>query len=49
MRTPGLARSGPPLFAVITFWAFVLGGVVFAGVFITNWRLLAVHSSRISD
>src|SRR5919197_1105376 len=46
MRTPSLVRSGPPLFAVVTFWVFVLGGLAFAGIFVTNWRLLAVRSAQ---
>src|SRR5919199_2149083 len=46
MRTPSLVRSGPPLFAVVTFWVFVLGGLAFAGVFVTNWRLLAGRAAQ---
>jgi LCP family protein required for cell wall assembly len=33
-------RSGPPLFTVIVFWAFVVGGLVFGGIFVGNWRTL---------
>src|SRR5579864_4078591 len=39
--TPG--RSGPPLFTVIAFWAFVVGGLVFGGVFVSNWRTLSTR------
>ncbi|MDQ3809529.1 MAG: LCP family protein [Chloroflexota bacterium] len=37
---PPAARQGPPLFAVATFWAFVLGGLAFGGIFLNNWRAL---------
>jgi len=30
----------PPLFAIVAFWAFVLGGMAFGGVFVANWRAL---------
>src|SRR5690348_2077573 len=45
MRAPNLARSGPPLFAVVTFWAFVLGGLAFAAVFVANWRSIAARTA----
>jgi LCP family protein required for cell wall assembly len=35
--------GGPPLFAVATFWAFVVGGLVFGAIFISNWRLLGAR------
>src|SRR5262249_33905191 len=46
MSTPNLARSGPPLFAVVTFWVFVIGGIAFAGLFMSNWQLLAVRTAE---
>jgi LCP family protein required for cell wall assembly len=33
-------RSGPPLFTVVAFWAFVVGGLAFGGIFVGNWRVL---------
>lgn len=30
----------PPLFAVAAFWAFVLGGIAFGGLFVANWRAI---------
>jgi LCP family protein required for cell wall assembly len=36
-------RSGPPLFTVVVFWAFVLGGLVFGAIFVGNWRVLAAR------
>src|ERR1700716_157865 len=45
MSAPAPGRSGPPLFAVAAFWAFVLGGVVFGVMFIANWRALAARTS----
>ena len=39
--TPG--RSGPPLFTVFAFWAFVVGGLVFGGIFFSNWRTLSMR------
>ncbi|HEY2595581.1 MAG TPA: LCP family protein [Chloroflexota bacterium] len=36
-------RSGPPLYTVVAFWAFVLGGLAFGGVFMANWRVLYAH------
>ncbi len=38
-------RSGPPLFTVIAFWAFVLGGLAFGGVFVGNWRVLNARTT----
>jgi LCP family protein required for cell wall assembly len=45
MSAPSVGRSGPPLFAVAAFWAFVLGGLVFGGVFVANWRALSAMSA----
>jgi polyisoprenyl-teichoic acid--peptidoglycan teichoic acid transferase len=39
--TPG--RSGPPLFTIAAFWAFVMGGLVFGGIFVANWRTLSAR------
>jgi LCP family protein required for cell wall assembly len=41
-QAPGPLTSpeGPPLFAVFAFWAFVLGGLAFGGLFLANWRAL---------
>lgn len=36
-------RAGPPLFTVVVFWAFVLGGLVFGAIFVGNWRVLATR------
>src|SRR5690242_16962149 len=36
-------RAGPPLFTVLTFWAFVVGGLVFGVIFVGNWRVLAAR------
>jgi LCP family protein required for cell wall assembly len=36
-------KAGPPLFTVIAFWAFVLGGLVFGAIFVGNWRVLATR------
>ncbi len=33
-------RSGPPLFTVIAFWAFVIGGLAFGAIFMVNVRAL---------
>ena len=44
MSVPPIGRSGPPFFAVVAFWAFVLGGVVFGGVFVANWRALGTRT-----
>src|SRR5438445_541735 len=32
--------SGPPPFAIAAFVLFVLGGLVFGGVFLANWKSL---------
>ena len=45
MSVPPIGRSGPPFFAVVAFWAFVLGGVVFGGVFVANWRALGARTA----
>src|SRR5947207_13916871 len=45
MSVPAPGRSGPPLFAVAAFWAFVLGGVAFGVIFVANWRALAARTS----
>ncbi len=37
------APPRPPLFAVATFWAFVVGGVVFGAIFLSNWRALGAR------
>ena len=37
------ARSGPPLFTVVVFWAFVFGGLAFGVIFVGNWRVLAAR------
>jgi polyisoprenyl-teichoic acid--peptidoglycan teichoic acid transferase len=36
-------RAGPPLFTILVFWAFVLGGLVFGAIFVGNWRVLAAR------
>jgi polyisoprenyl-teichoic acid--peptidoglycan teichoic acid transferase len=38
-------RSGPPLFTVVAFWAFVVGGLVFGGIFVGNWRILNARTT----
>jgi len=35
--------GGPPLFAVATFWTFVVGGLIFGGIFLSNWHILGVR------
>ncbi len=45
MSAPSPGRSGPPVFAVAAFWAFVLGGVVFGVMFVGNWRALASQNT----
>jgi LCP family protein required for cell wall assembly len=35
--------SGPPLFTVVAFWAFVVGGLTFGLIFAGNWRTLAAR------
>ena len=32
--------AGPPLFVALSFWVFVVGGLVFGGVFMINWKAL---------
>jgi LCP family protein required for cell wall assembly len=49
MSAPSVGRSGPPLFAVAAFWAFVLGGIVFGVVFVVNWRVLSVKARERAD
>jgi polyisoprenyl-teichoic acid--peptidoglycan teichoic acid transferase len=39
-------RSGPPLFTVAAFWAFVLGGLAFGVIFVVNARAVG---ARVSD
>ncbi|HEX8968875.1 MAG TPA: hypothetical protein VF937_13395, partial [Chloroflexota bacterium] len=46
LSVPGPGRSGPPLFAVAAFWAFVLGGFAFGALFVVNWRVLG---ARVAD
>jgi LCP family protein required for cell wall assembly len=38
-------RSSPPLFTLVAFWAFVLGGLAFGAVFIVNWRAISARVS----
>ena len=38
-------RSGPPLFTVAAFWAFVVGGLAFGVVFMINARALNARVS----
>jgi len=35
-----MPTKGPPLFVIGAFWAFVLGGLAFGAVFISNWHAL---------
>src|SRR3977135_1770776 len=44
MSAPTAGRSGPPVFAVAAFWAFVFGGVAFGVMFVANWRVLAARA-----
>jgi polyisoprenyl-teichoic acid--peptidoglycan teichoic acid transferase len=44
MSVPTPGRSGPPLFAIAAFWAFVLGGLAFGAIFVVNWRALTVRT-----
>ena len=37
----------PPLFAVLAFWAFVIGGLGFGGIFVANWRALGERPDSI--
>jgi LCP family protein required for cell wall assembly len=46
MSVPTVGRSGPPVFAITAFWAFVLGGIAFGVIFAANWRLLAVRATE---
>src|SRR6266851_3912492 len=46
MSAPAAGRSGPTLFTVAVFWAFVLGGLVFGGVFLANWRALGARAAE---
>src|SRR5438477_5963360 len=39
-------RAGPPLFTIVAFWAFVLGGLAFGAIFVGNVRVL---SARVSE
>jgi LCP family protein required for cell wall assembly len=43
MSAPTPGRSGPPVFAVCAFWAFVIGGLAFGGIFVANWRTLTLR------
>ena len=33
------------MFAVVAFWAFVIGGLAFGGIFIVNWRTIGALTS----
>jgi LCP family protein required for cell wall assembly len=44
MSTPAPGQSGPPFFAVVAFWAFCLGGLVFGLVFVDNWHALGART-----
>jgi polyisoprenyl-teichoic acid--peptidoglycan teichoic acid transferase len=46
MSVPIAGRSGPPLFTVAVFWAFVLGGLAFGGIFLANWRTLGTRAAE---
>ena len=46
MSAPAAGRSGPPLFTVAVFWAFVVGGLVFGGIFVANWRTLGARAAE---
>src|SRR5947209_8553262 len=46
MSAPAVGRSGPPLFTVAVFWAFVLGGLAFGGIFLANWRTLGTRAAE---
>jgi polyisoprenyl-teichoic acid--peptidoglycan teichoic acid transferase len=43
MSVPSPGHSGPPLFALAAFWAFVVGGIAFGVMFVANWRALGTH------
>ncbi|MGI9149512.1 MAG: LCP family protein [Chloroflexota bacterium] len=49
MSDPAPGRSHPPVFAVVAFWAFVLGGAAFGVVFLANWRALGTRSSSLPE
>jgi LCP family protein required for cell wall assembly len=38
-------RSRPPLFTDVAFWAFILGGLAFGGIFVANWRVLNARTT----
>jgi polyisoprenyl-teichoic acid--peptidoglycan teichoic acid transferase len=40
MRDAAGPPTRPPLFAVAAFWAFVLGGIAFGGLFLANWQAI---------
>jgi LCP family protein required for cell wall assembly len=40
---------GPPLFAVAAFCLFVAGGLVFGGIFLSNWKTLGSRSQSASS
>jgi LCP family protein required for cell wall assembly len=46
VSAPAAGRSGPPLFTVAVFWAFVVGGLVFGGIFVANWRTLGARAAE---
>jgi len=37
------SRGGPPLFTIVCFWAFVIGGLAFGVIFVGNWRVLSAR------
>jgi polyisoprenyl-teichoic acid--peptidoglycan teichoic acid transferase len=37
---PPTRSGGPPLFTIAAFWLFVVGGLIFGGVFLSNWKAL---------
>jgi polyisoprenyl-teichoic acid--peptidoglycan teichoic acid transferase len=43
MSLPTVGRSGPPFFFAAAFWAFVLGGIAFSVVFVSNYRAIRSH------
>ena len=42
----GPVPTGPPLFAIAAFWLFVVGGLGFGGVFLSNWKTLGEHAAN---
>jgi LCP family protein required for cell wall assembly len=38
-------RGGPPLFTIVAFWAFVVGGLAFGVIFVGNWRALSARAN----